>query len=100
MNIMTTLINNLQFNQNLYITNRGTNYNFIRIANDGGIVYSINNNRKTLPLHTILTALNDSNNGININRTWYRNFNEAESRSRGCNLGVLRNLIEMFNSIL
>ena len=96
---MRNLLHNLQFNQNLYITNRGTNYNFIRIANDGGIVYSININRKTLPLDTILTALNDSNNGIIINRSWYRNFNEVESGSRGCNLGVLRNLIEMFNSI-
>ncbi len=89
----------MQLNQNLYITNRGTNYNFIRIANDGGIVYSINNNRKTLPLHTILTALNDSNNGEIINRTWYRNFNETESRSRGCNLGVLINLINRYNSL-
>ena len=96
---MRNLLNNLRFNQVLYTTNRDTTYNFIRIANDVGIVYSINNNRKTLPLHTILTALNDSNNGIIINRAWYRNFNEEESRSRGCNLGVLRNLIERFNSL-
>ena len=91
---MIDLINNLQLNEELYRTNRGAIYNFIRISRDGGIVYSINNNnRKTLPLITILTALNDSNNGIVINRAWYRNFNELESRTRGCNLGVLRNLI-------
>ena len=94
---MRNLLNNLRFNQVLYTTNRAINYNFIRIANDGGIVYTINNNRKTLPLNTIMTALNDSNNGIIINRAWYRNFNEAESRSRGCNLGILRNLIQRFN---
>ncbi len=96
---MIDLINNLQFNEELYRTNRGTIYNFIRISRDGGIVYSINNNRKTLPLITILTALNDSNNGIVINRAWYRNFDELESRTRGCNLGVLRNLINRYNSI-
>ena len=96
---MNEFIKKLMPGTELYTTNRGTYYNFIKIDNDGGIVYSINNNRKTLTLVTILTALNDSNNGIIINRAWYRNFNVAESRSRGCNLLVLRNLIERFNSL-
>ena len=96
---MLNYLRTLQPNEILYTTSRCVNYRFISRNNDGGIVYSINNNRKTLPLITILTALNDSNNGIVINRAWYRNFDELESRTRGCNLGVLRNLINRYNSI-
>ncbi len=81
-----------------HIKNSLINVHYTR-NNHGDIVYSINNNRKTLPLKTILTALNDSNKGIVINRAWYRNFNQLESRSRGCNLGVLRDLINRYNSI-
>lgn len=96
---MLNYLRTLLPNEILYTTSRGVNYRFISRNNDGGIVYSINNNRKTLPLNTILSAFNDSNNGIVINRAWYRNFNELELRSRGCNLGVIRNLINIYNSI-
>ncbi len=96
---MLNYLRTLLPNEILYTTSRGINYRFISRNNDGGIVYSINNSRKTLPLITILTALNDVNNGIIINRAWYRNFNELESRSRGCNLGVLRNLIIRYDTI-
>ena len=96
---MLNYLRTLLPNEILYTTSRAINYRFISRDNYGGIVYSINNNRKTLPLITILTALNDSNNGIVINRAWYRNFDELESRTRGCNLLVFTNLINRYNSI-
>jgi hypothetical protein len=95
---MIEFLNNLLVNEILFTTNRGTTYRFIKMSNDGGVVYSINSSRKTLPLRTILQALNDYRNGEMIDRAWYRNYNEIELRNRGCNVGVLINLIERFNS--
>ena len=95
---MIDFLNSLTPETALYRTRRGTIYRFIKLSNDGGIVYSINTSRKTLPLITILQALNDYRNGVMIDRAWYINYNETELRNRGCNVGVLRNLIERFNS--
>ena len=90
---MEEILNNLVVDEILYTTVNGINYLFIGRDNNLGVTYSINRNAKTLPLHTINTALNDSNNGIAINAQWYRNFNEHEYITRGCNLSVLRELL-------
>jgi hypothetical protein len=94
---MNEIINNLVLNEVLYETNRGTIYRFLGRDTNLGIKYSINQNNKTLPLITIQTAFNDFSNGIEINSTWYRNFNNHEYETRSCNLSVLRSLLSRLN---
>lgn len=90
---MEEILNNLKVNDILHTTKRNTHYLFTRRSNDLGIIYSIKKNTKTLPLHTINTAFIASNNGEEINAQWYRNFNPKEYKTRGCNLQVLRKLL-------
>jgi hypothetical protein len=91
--MINKILNNLVVNEVLYTTSRGTNYRFLGLDSDLGVKYSINQNHKTLPLITIQNAFNDFSNGIEINSTWYRNFNSHEYETRDCNLGVLRSLL-------
>lgn len=91
---MEEILNNLNIDEILYTTARGTNYFYIGRDNNLGIIYSIKKNTKHLPLHTINSALIDFNNGVEINAQWYINFNQQEYDSRGCNLSVLRNLLD------
>ncbi len=90
---MEEILNNLIVGETLYTTALGTNYLFIERSNDGGVIYSINIERKILPLNTINTAFNDSLNGIEINAQWYINYNQHEYETRGCNLSVLSELL-------
>lgn len=94
---MEEILNNLEIDDILHTTSKKTNYLFTGRSNDSGIIYSINKNTKTLPLHTINTAFNAFNNGEEINAKWYRNFNSNEYKTRGCNLQVLRNLLKSNN---
>ncbi len=94
---MEEILNNLIVGEILHTTSRKTNYLFTRRSNDLGIIYSINQNTKTLPLQTINMAFNASNNGEEINARWYKNFNTQEYKSRGCNLQVLRKLLNRNN---
>jgi hypothetical protein len=93
---MEEILNNLFQNQVLYTTynGAGTPYRFIGRSVDNGIKYSINANRKTLPLNTIHSALLSFENGEIINARWYRNYNEQEYKNRPCNLKVLKSLLE------
>jgi hypothetical protein len=95
---MNEILNNLIINEVLYTTARGTVYRFLGRDSNQGIRYSINQNTKILPLITIQTAFNDFSDGIEINSTWYRNFNSHEYETRDCNLGVLRSLLSRLNS--
>jgi hypothetical protein len=94
---MNEILNNLVVGEILYTTSRGTNYFFRGRSTDFGVKYSINQSQKTIPLLTINTAFNDFLNGIEINSNWYKNFNDHEYGSRGCNLPVLRNLLIRLN---
>jgi hypothetical protein len=91
---MEELLNTLNFGDVLYITANQVRYFFISRSLDGGVTYSINNSRKTLPLITINAAIEAQNNGNEINRFWYQNFNLLESKTRGCNLQVLKELLQ------
>lgn len=91
---MEEILNNLLVGEVLHITGKGVQYLFIRRSADGGVIYSINNESKILPLITINAAIEAQNNGIEINRLWYQNFNALESKTRGCNLQVLRMLLQ------
>jgi hypothetical protein len=93
---MNEILNNLVVGEILYTTSRGTNYIYRGRSNNFGVKYSINKNQKNLPLLTINTALNYFLNGIEINSNWYRNFNNQEYLTRGCNLPVLRSLLARF----
>ena len=92
---MKKILNNLIEGECLYETSKGTQYLFIRKSKDKGIVYSINQNSKTLPFVTINKAFQDNKKKV-INSDWYRKFNEKEYKSRPCNLSVLRKLLERF----
>ncbi|MBK0383783.1 hypothetical protein I5M32_12510 [Pedobacter sp. SD-b] len=90
---MEDILNQLVQDEILHTTNQGTDYLFITRSNDGGVTYSINQNRKTLPYDTIMNAFNDFNNQIIINRNWYNNYNKRESKTRPCNLAILKTLL-------
>ena len=90
---MEEILNSLTVNEILYTTRNRINFLFIRRSRDNGIRYSINRNSKTLPLNTILRALEDNLNGISINVQWYRDFNVTEYTNSPCNLSVLINLL-------
>jgi len=90
---MEKLLNTLNEGDVLYITANQVKYFFISRSSDGGVTYSINNSRKILPLTTINAAIEEKNNGNEINRFWYQNFNLLESETRGCNLQVLKELL-------
>ena len=92
--LVEEILNNLRKGEVLYITKKNVNYLFIRRSSDGGVIYSVNDNTKTLPFITINAAIEAHNNGIEINKLWYHNFNAIESKTRTCNLQVLINLIE------
>ena len=89
------ILNNLEVGEILYTTNRGTNYKFIKLKEDCSVVYSIKNWRKNLPIKTIKAAIKATNNNLEINSKWYKNFNTKEYLSRPCNLKVLQNLIKL-----
>jgi hypothetical protein len=96
---LNQILNNLIIGEVIYTTKNGTNYLFNGLDQNQGIKYSINKTQKILPLLTLQTALKDFNNGIEINSTWYRNFNKREYETRGCNLSVIRSLFSRFNSL-
>ena len=91
---MEEILNNLQVGDILYVTTNGIQYLFIRRSHDLGVIYSINQEQKTLPLNTINAAFEAFSNGEEINAQWYINYNQHEYGTRGCNLSVLRNLLE------
>ncbi len=91
---MVDILNNLNKGEALYVTSKKTQYLYIGRSSDFGVKYSIKNNQKTLPLNTINAAIVSINNGEEINRTWYDEFNPHESKTRGCNLQVLKKLIQ------
>lgn len=95
---MEEILSNLINGETVHSTRFGTNYLFICRSNDIGVTYSINHAQKTLPKNTIDQAFTDYTNGVLINRQWYRNYNEHESRTRPCNLSVLKKLLSRFNS--
>jgi hypothetical protein len=90
---MDEILDNLAEGEIIYTTRRNTNYLFSSRSADGGLRYSINQNKKTLPYDTIISAYDNSIIGIEINPQWYQNFNAAEYTSRPCNLSVLKALI-------
>lgn len=90
---MEEILNNLVVGEILHITANGTQYLFIGRNNDFGVIYSINQGQKTLPLNTINAALEAFNNNEEINAQWYINYNQHEYETRRCNLSVLRNLL-------
>lgn len=94
---MKEIFNNLIVGEILYTTNRGTQYLLLEVLANNSIRYKINQEAKTLPIATIIAAIQDAENGIEINRKWYLNYNEQEAKSRPCNLSVLNNLIERFD---
>ena len=95
---MDEILNNLTFGEILHTTINGTNYLFIKRSVDLGITYSINQEKKTLPLSTITAALNDFNQQVNINAEWYLNYNRHEYETRPCNLSVLLVLLNRIES--
>lgn len=90
---MEEILNNLFVGEILYTTIHGTNYAFIGRSSDFGVIYSINQEQKTLPLDTINAALNDFNGQLEINAEWYINYNQHEYETRPCNLSVLLELL-------
>lgn len=90
---MEEILNNLVIGEILYVTANGTQYLYIQRSYDFGIIYSINQERKTLPRNTINAALEAFNNGEEINAQWYINYNQHEYETRGCNLSVLNELL-------
>ncbi len=90
---MEEILDNLYVDEILHVTSRKTHYLYHCRTFNGGIKYSINQNSKILPLATILTSLNDTNNGVMINAGWYRNYNAQEYRNNPCNLSVLKGLL-------
>jgi hypothetical protein len=83
----------LLIGETLYTTENGTEYLFIGPDNKFGVTYSINQERKILPLNTIYTAFSDFNNGEEINAQWYINYNRHEYETRPCNFSVLNALL-------
>jgi hypothetical protein len=77
----------------LYTTANGTQYLFIGLNNNFGVIYSINQEQKTLPLNTINAAFEAFNIGAEINAQWYINYNQHEYKTRPCNLSVLNELL-------
>jgi len=90
---MEEILNNLKVGDVLHTTNRNTLYSFIRRSADGGIIYSIKKNRKTLPLKTINFATEATKNGVIISRQWYREYNLHEYNTSPCNFSVLKNIL-------
>jgi hypothetical protein len=90
---MDEILNNLLVGEILYTTSRGTQYLFMGRNNNLGVVYSINQEQKTLPYNTISAALRAFNLGEEINAQWYSNYNHHEYESRPCNLSVLNELL-------
>lgn len=90
---MEEILNNLFVDEILHETANGVQYLFIGRSHDLGVIYSINQERKKLPLNTINAAFDAFNNGEEINAQWYINYNQHEYGTRGCNLSVLNNLL-------
>lgn len=90
---MEEILNNLQVGDILHVTTHGIQYLFIRRSHEFSVIYSINQEQKTLPLNTINAAFEAFNNGEEINAQWYINYNQHEYETRGCNLSVLRGLL-------
>lgn len=90
---MEEILNNLVLGETLHVTTNEIQYLFIGRSYDFGVIYSINQEQKTLPLNTINTALEAFNNGEEINAQWYINYNQHEYETRGCNLSVLCELL-------
>lgn len=91
---MEEILDNLNYNEVLHTTARGTRYLYLGRSKDDGVKYSINQNSKILPYATILSAFNAvENDDAEINAKWYRNYNSREYKSRPCNISVLKKLI-------
>jgi hypothetical protein len=90
---MDEILNNLFVGEILYTTSHGTQYLYTGRNNNLGVVYSINQKQKTLPLNTINDAFEAFNFGVEINAQWYTNYNQHEYKSRPCNLSVLNELL-------
>lgn len=90
---MDEILNNLLDGEVLYTTSNGTQYLYMGRNNNFDIVYSINQEQKTLPLNTINTAFEALNLGVEIDSQWYNNYNHSEYESRPCNLSVLNELL-------
>lgn len=90
---MEEILNNLLVGEILYTTANGTQYLFIERNNNFGVIYSINQEQKTLPLNTINAAFEAFNIGEEINAQWYINYNQHEYETRPCNLSVLNELL-------
>lgn len=90
---MDEILNNLLVGEILYTTSNGTQYLYMGRNNNFGVVYSINQEQKTLPLNTINAAFEAFNLGEEINAQWYANYNLHEYESRPCNLSVLNELL-------
>lgn len=93
---MEEILNNLVIGEVLHITANRTEYLFIGRSHDLGLVYSINQEQKTLPLNTINSAFMSYNIGEEINAQWYINYNQHEYETRPCNLSVI---LELLNRI-
>lgn len=91
---MDEILDGLLEGETLYTTSNGTNYRYVGRDQNLGIIYSINQNQKTLPLNTLRAAIDSFNDGDIINRQWYLNFNHNEYESRPCNLSVLNALLD------
>jgi len=94
---MEEILNNLLVGEILHTTANRIEYLFVGRSNDLGIVYSINQEKKTLPLKTIEAAFMSNNIGEEINAQWYINFNQHEFETRPCNLYIL---LELINRII
>ena len=90
---MDEILNDLVVGEILYTTSNGIRYLLINRNDNFDVVYSINQEQKTLPLNTINDAFEAFNLGIEINAQWYRNYNLQEYQSRPCNLSVLKELL-------
>jgi hypothetical protein len=90
---MDEILNNLLYGEVLYTTSNGTQYLYMGRSNNFGIVYSINQEQKTLPLNTINAAFEAFNLGEEIDAQWYTNYNQYVYESRPCNLSVLNELL-------
>ena len=93
MNKIDEILNNLLVVDMLYTASSVTQYLFIGRNNNLGVVYSISQEQKTLPLIAIYAAFEAFNLGEEINAEWYSNHNLNAYDSRPCNLLALNELL-------
>ena len=90
---MGAIITDMIKDEVLHTTKKGTDYLFVKQKSDHSLVYAVKLNKKTLPIKTIEAAEMDYYCGSEINRDWYKEYNESELISRPCNVAVLKDLI-------